>query len=60
LLASVVIVGLLLTWFFFFGQGRRFFEQRVAETAPAAKSIAVLPFENISANSYRQARHAQQ
>jgi serine/threonine protein kinase len=46
--ASLVVLGLLLTWFFF-GNANRFFNQR-AETAPAEKSIAVLPFENISAN----------
>jgi serine/threonine protein kinase len=51
LLASIVgIAGLLLAWFFFSGNGRRFFNQRGAETVPAEKSIAVLPFENISAS----------
>jgi serine/threonine protein kinase/Flp pilus assembly protein TadD len=50
LLASLVILGLLLTWFFFFGNGKRFFNQRDVATIPNEKSIAVLPFENISAN----------
>jgi hypothetical protein len=48
LLASVLgIAGLLLAWFFFSGYGGH---QRVAQAAPTEKSIAVLPFENISAN----------
>ena len=51
LLASVLgIAGLLLAWFFFSGRGGLFFNQRVAEAVPTEKSIAVLPFENISAN----------
>jgi TolB-like protein len=44
------IAGLLLTWFFFSGYGGHFFNQQVAEAIPIEKSIAVLPFENISAN----------
>src|SRR6202047_667608 len=44
------IAGLLLTWFFFSGYGGHFFNQQVAGAAPTEKSIAVLPFENISAN----------
>ena len=51
LLASVLgIAGLLLAWFFFSGHSGLFFNQRVAQAVPAEKSIAVLPFENISAN----------
>jgi TolB-like protein len=51
LLASVLgIAGLLLAWFFFSGHGGLFVNQRVAEAVPTEKSIAVLPFENISAN----------
>jgi serine/threonine protein kinase len=44
------IAGLLLAWFFFSGHGGLFFNQRLAEAVPTEKSIAVLPFENISAN----------
>jgi TolB-like protein/Tfp pilus assembly protein PilF len=44
------IAGLLLTWFFFSDYGGHFFNRRVAEVVPTEKSIAVLPFENISAN----------
>jgi TolB-like protein len=43
-------MGLLLVWFLFFGHGRRFFDHQSAETVPTEKGIAVLPFENISAN----------
>jgi TolB-like protein len=50
LLALPVILGVPLTWFFLSGNGGRFFNQRGAETSPTGKSIAVLPFENISAN----------
>jgi TolB-like protein/Flp pilus assembly protein TadD len=51
LLASVLgIAGLLLAWFFFSGHGGFFFNQQVAQAVPTEKSIAVLPFENISAN----------
>jgi TolB-like protein/Tfp pilus assembly protein PilF len=46
----VGIIGSLLAWFFFFGAGRQFFDHRSAETPPTEKSIAVLPFENISVN----------
>jgi serine/threonine protein kinase/tetratricopeptide (TPR) repeat protein len=44
------IAGLLLAWIFFSGYGGHFLNQRVAEAVSAEKSIAVLPFENISAN----------
>jgi serine/threonine protein kinase len=44
------IAGLLLAWFFFSGHAGLFFNHRVAEAVPTEKSIAVLPFENISAN----------
>jgi serine/threonine protein kinase len=51
LLASVLgIGGLLLAWFLFSGHGGLFFKQRVTQAVPIEKSIAVLPFENISAN----------
>jgi serine/threonine protein kinase len=44
------IAGLLLAWFLFSGHKGLFFNQRVTQTAATEKSIAVLPFENISAN----------
>jgi TolB-like protein len=44
------VMGLLLAWLWFSGQGSRFFDRRGGEMAPTKKSIAVLPFENISAN----------
>jgi Predicted integral membrane protein len=51
LLASVLgIAGLLLAWFFFSSRGGLFFNDRAAQAVPTEKSIAVLPFENISAN----------
>jgi len=51
MLASILgIAGSLLVWFFFSGHGGLFLNQRVAEAVPTEKSIAVLPFENISAN----------
>jgi TolB-like protein len=51
LLASVLcIAGLLLAWFFFSGDEGFFFNHRVAQAVATEKSIAVLPFENISAN----------
>jgi serine/threonine protein kinase len=51
LLASVLgIAGVLLAWFFFSGHEGFFFNQRVVQAVPTEKSIAVLPFENISAN----------
>jgi TolB-like protein len=51
LLASVLgMGGLLLAWFLFSGHGGLFFNQRVTQAAPTEKSIAVLPFEDISAN----------
>ena len=51
LLASVLgIAGLLLAWFFLSGHGGFFFKQRIVQAVPTEKSIAVLPFENISAN----------
>ncbi|HEY4780711.1 MAG TPA: serine/threonine-protein kinase, partial [Chthoniobacterales bacterium] len=51
LLASVLgVAGLLLSWFFFSGHSGLFFNQKAAQAIPTEKSIAVLPFENISAN----------
>jgi serine/threonine protein kinase/Flp pilus assembly protein TadD len=45
---GLCVAGGLFAWFFFFGH-LRFFNQRSKGEAPE-KSIAVLPFENISAN----------
>jgi TolB-like protein/Tfp pilus assembly protein PilF len=51
LLASVLgVAGLVLAWFFFSGHEGFFFKQRFVQAAPTEKSIAVLPFENLSAN----------
>jgi serine/threonine protein kinase/tetratricopeptide (TPR) repeat protein len=50
LVSALGIVGLLLAWFFFTGHGGLFSNQRLAQAVPLEKSIAVLPFENISAN----------
>jgi serine/threonine protein kinase/Tfp pilus assembly protein PilF len=50
LVAILAVSGLLFGWFFFSGHLSRFFDQR-AETMANEKSIAVLPFENISANN---------
>ena len=51
LVASALgLAGSLLGWFFFTTHREPFFNQRVAEAIPTEKSIAVLPFENISAN----------
>ena len=47
--AGLCMAGLL-GWFFFVGYRGPFFNQRSIESTPAEKSIAVLPFENISAN----------
>jgi serine/threonine protein kinase/tetratricopeptide (TPR) repeat protein len=51
MLASVLgITGLLVAWFFFSGRAGPFFNHRVAGAVPTEKSVAVLPFESISAN----------
>jgi serine/threonine protein kinase len=50
LLSVLGIAALLFAWFFFSGHAGPFFNQRVAEAVPTEKSVAVLPFENISAN----------
>jgi TolB-like protein len=44
------LVGLLLGWFFFSPYRGAFFNQRSVEAVPTEKSIAVLPFESLSAN----------
>jgi TolB-like protein/Tfp pilus assembly protein PilF len=48
--AGLCLVILLIVLFFLFGHSGFLFNQRVSEAAPSEKSIAVLPFENISAN----------
>src|SRR5260221_5570447 len=48
--SALGIAGVLLAWFFFSGHGGLFFNHRFAQAVPTEKSIAVLPFENISAN----------
>ena len=47
---GLVLVAALAAWFFFSGHTRSLFNQPVVEVAPAGKSVAVLPFEDISAN----------
>ncbi len=47
--AGLCLAGLL-AWFFYSGYRVPFFNQRGVEAMPTDKSIAVLPFENISAN----------
>jgi serine/threonine protein kinase/Tfp pilus assembly protein PilF len=49
LAASLCLAGLL-AWFFYPGYRVPFFNQRSVESIPTEKSIAVLPFENISPN----------
>jgi serine/threonine protein kinase/tetratricopeptide (TPR) repeat protein len=44
------LTGLLLGWFYFSGHRGSYLNQRGVEGAPAEKSIAVLPFESLSAN----------
>ena len=51
LIASTVsATALLLGWFFFVANRGPFFNRRSADSAATERSIAVLPFENISAN----------
>jgi serine/threonine protein kinase/RNA polymerase subunit RPABC4/transcription elongation factor Spt4 len=42
--------GILIVWFFLSGHGGFVFNQRATDAVPTEKSIAVLPFDNISAN----------
>jgi serine/threonine protein kinase len=49
-LATGLCLAGLLAWFFYSGYRIPFFNPRGAEAMPTEKSIAVLPFENISAN----------
>jgi serine/threonine protein kinase len=48
--SSVFATALLLGWFFFVANRGPFFNQRSADSAATERSIAVLPFENISPN----------
>ena len=48
--AGLCFAGLLVAWFMFSDHAGFLFNQRATEAIPTAKSIAVLPFENISAN----------
>ena len=48
--SGLCLIGILLGWFCFSAYRGSVLDNRRAETAPAEKSIAVLPFENISAN----------
>src|SRR5271165_7561647 len=48
--SGLCLVGLLLSWFFFLGYRETHFNQRTAEAPSTEKSVAVLPFENISSN----------
>jgi TolB-like protein len=48
--AGLCFAALLLAWLFFTGHAGSLFNQRAAEAVPTEKSVAVLPFENISAN----------
>src|ERR1700730_11746107 len=48
--SGICVVGLLLSWFCFSVYRGSVPNQRSAGLVPSAKSIAVLPFENISAN----------
>ena len=48
--SGLCVVGLLLGWFCFSAYRGSVFNQRTTGAVPTAKSIAVLPFENISAN----------
>jgi serine/threonine protein kinase/Tfp pilus assembly protein PilF len=48
--SALCFVGLLLAWFFFAGHQEPISKQRTAEAGLLEKSIAVLPFESLSAN----------
>lgn len=47
---ALIVAGLFLTWFFFSGETGLPTNWRVAQLAASKKSIAVLPFENLSGN----------
>ena len=46
--ATLCLIGVLVAWFFFSGYAGSLFNHRVLEGLPTEKSIAVLPFEDIS------------
>ena len=48
--SSLCLFGLLAGWFYFFGNEISFFHRKSVEQVPPEKSIAVLPFESLSAN----------
>jgi serine/threonine protein kinase len=48
--AGLAVAGLVVVWWFFVAHQEPFSSRRSAELAAPEKSIAVLPFENISAN----------
>jgi len=48
--SGLCLTGLLLGWFYFSGKKGPYLNQRGVEATPAEKSIAVLPFESLSAN----------
>ena len=48
--SGLCLAGLLIGWFFFSQNHERLLNQRSAEAVPTERSIAVLPFESISAN----------
>ena len=48
--AGLCFAGALSAWFFLSGRSGLLFNQRATEAVPTEKSIAVLPFEDISAN----------
>jgi TolB-like protein/Flp pilus assembly protein TadD len=50
LAAGLCFAGALIAWFFFSGRAAFLFNQPANKPIPAEKSIAVLPFENISPN----------
>ena len=48
--SGLCLTGLLLGWFYFSGKKGPYLNERGVEATPAEKSIAVLPFESLSAN----------
>src|SRR5260370_2482535 len=48
--SALGVAGVLLAWFFFSGHAGLLFNRRAGEAVSTQRSIAVLPFENISVN----------